>query len=144
MMYLVDFYTSWCGYCKKMDRQTFTDPVVSAIVNAYYYPVKFNAESEPVFSWNGVQYQMTTGGSRGVHQFAQAILGRQMGFPSFAIFRPDRSLIQVIPGYYPPADFARLLWYFASGDYERYAYGEYVKIFDTRIRPEMMKQLKMN
>ena len=25
-LYFVDFYTSWCGYCKKMDRETFSDP----------------------------------------------------------------------------------------------------------------------
>jgi len=25
-MILVDVYTDWCGWCKKMDKETFTDP----------------------------------------------------------------------------------------------------------------------
>ncbi|MCR9084859.1 MAG: thioredoxin family protein, partial [Cyclobacteriaceae bacterium] len=25
-MLLVDVYTDWCGWCKKMDKETFTDP----------------------------------------------------------------------------------------------------------------------
>ena len=32
-LYFVDFYTSWCGWCKKMDRETFTDPTVALILN---------------------------------------------------------------------------------------------------------------
>ena len=43
-LYFVDFYTSWCGWCKKMDRETFTNPIVAKILNTYYIPVKFDAE----------------------------------------------------------------------------------------------------
>ena len=56
-LYLFDFYTTWCGYCKKMDRETFTDPTVVAIVNKYYYPVKFNAEGDFAFQWQGDTYR---------------------------------------------------------------------------------------
>ncbi|HCH44379.1 DUF255 domain-containing protein, partial [uncultured Algoriphagus sp.] len=27
-MLLVDVYTDWCGWCKKMDKETFKDPKV--------------------------------------------------------------------------------------------------------------------
>ena len=43
-LYFVDFYTTWCGWCKKMDRDTFRDPLVAQILNTYYIPVKFDAE----------------------------------------------------------------------------------------------------
>ena len=43
-LYMVDFYTSWCGWCKKMDNETFSNPIVVKILNKYYNPVKFNAE----------------------------------------------------------------------------------------------------
>ena len=55
-LYFVDFYTTWCGWCKRMDRETFNDPVVAKILNTYYLPVKFNAEGSSEFSWLGTKY----------------------------------------------------------------------------------------
>ena len=40
----IDVYTDWCGWCKKMDANTFSNPVIAKILNEDYYAVKFNAE----------------------------------------------------------------------------------------------------
>ncbi|MBR1849933.1 MAG: DUF255 domain-containing protein [Bacteroidales bacterium] len=140
----IDFYTSWCGWCKKMDRETFTDPTVAKIMTRYYYPVKFDAESGLTFSWKGTSYKgnQPVNGRQRPHEFAYAILGQRMGFPSYGIFDSDRNLVNVLPGYYSAKDFTILLWYFASGDYKKYAYERYQQIFDSEIRPEMEKLLK--
>ena len=87
-LYFVDFYTSWCGWCKKMDRETFSNPVVAKILNTYYIPVKFDAEGSSEFTWKGNKYSGATtapGSRRGTHSFAKAVLGTQMGFPSFGL-----------------------------------------------------------
>lgn len=140
----VDFYTSWCGWCKKMDRDTFTDTTVAKIMNRYYFPVKFDAESDAAIVWAGEQYKGNPpmNGRRRPHEFAYAALGKQMGFPSFAIFNSEKKLINVLPGYYSAKDFVIILWYFASGDYQKYPYERYQQIFDSEIRPEMEKKLK--
>ena len=65
-IYLVDFYTDWCGYCKKMDRDTFSDPTVAKILNKYFYPVKFNAESTKKIVWFGQTYKGVGGRGRRV------------------------------------------------------------------------------
>ena len=145
-LFFVDFYTSWCGWCKKMDKDTFTDKVVAKIMNKYFIPTKFDAEGDAAFSWNGVEYKgggVSANGRRATHPFAQAVLGAKMGFPSFAIFGPDRKLMTVVPGYSNAADFTVILWYFASGDYEKYPFEKYQAIFDTQIRPSMEKAVGM-
>ncbi len=136
--YFIDFYTSWCGYCKKMDRETFTDPTVAKILNRYFYPVKFDAEGSNSFSWFGQTYNPAKAGRNRTHEFARGL----QGYPSFALIKADGTPMQVIPGFSSAKEFTVILWYFASGDYNLYPFDKYQKIFDKDIRPQMEKTLK--
>ena len=143
-LFFVDFYTSWCGWCKKMDRETFTDPTVALILNKYYIPVKFNAEGSSEFTWNGSKYSnpaAAPGNRPNTHSFAKKVLGAKMGFPSFGLFQTDQSQLTVIQGYQSANDLIVMLWYFASGDNKRYPFDKYQKIFDKEIRPSMNEKL---
>ena len=136
-MYFVDFYTDWCGYCKKMDRETFSDPTVAKILNRYFYPVKFNAESSKTIAWKGQTYRPSTAGRNKTHEFARGV----QGFPTFVLYRADGTPLQAIPGYAPASEFVVILWYFASGDCDKYPFDRYQKMFDKEIRPTMEKEL---
>ena len=50
------FYTSWCGWCKRMDGSTFSDPTIVNYMNAKYYCVKFDAETKDTIVFNGHQF----------------------------------------------------------------------------------------
>ncbi|MEE1203555.1 MAG: DUF255 domain-containing protein, partial [Bacteroidales bacterium] len=54
--YFVDCYTDWCGWCKRMDKDTFTDTLIAKLINHYFYPVKFNAEQSQDVTFNGKVY----------------------------------------------------------------------------------------
>lgn len=47
---LIEFFANWCGPCKTMEKNTFGHPVISALINENYYPVKFNAEGNDAFT----------------------------------------------------------------------------------------------
>ncbi len=42
----VDFWTTWCGWCKKLDHDTYTDPKVIAALNEHYVCLSVDAESK--------------------------------------------------------------------------------------------------
>src|SRR5690554_1625972 len=75
----IDAYTVWCGPCKMLDKNTFSDPDVIKVLNEKYNPVKFNAEGNETVVFNGRTYtnpkymEARKNSRNGLHDFARAI-----------------------------------------------------------------------
>ena len=72
---MMDVYTQWCGPCKMMMANTFTNANVIEYVNANYYAVKFDAESPEPVTFRGTEftnpdYVPNARGRNGVHQLS--------------------------------------------------------------------------
>ncbi|HCD53757.1 MAG TPA: hypothetical protein DEQ34_15015 [Balneolaceae bacterium] len=50
---LVDVYEDGCKYCRAMERETYPDPTVRAVLDAGYVPVKINGNSDEMITFNG-------------------------------------------------------------------------------------------
>jgi uncharacterized protein YyaL (SSP411 family) len=50
---LIDLYTDWCGWCKVMDKKTYTNKKVIEYLQDKFYPVKLDAETRERITWNG-------------------------------------------------------------------------------------------
>lgn len=44
----INFHADWCGYCKKMEKETFVSPKVIAYLNEHFIAVRVNSDKEPV------------------------------------------------------------------------------------------------
>lgn len=95
----VDVYTDWCGWCKKMDKETFANAQVAAYVTDHYYAVKLDAESERAFELEG--QKMTE------RQVAQQFGVRS--FPTIVLIHEDFQKFQPVPGYRPANEFKEIL-----------------------------------
>ena len=99
---LIDVYTDWCGYCKIMDKHTFTDPEVIAYLANNYHLIKFNAEQKEPIQFNGRTYQWKEGGRKGYNTLARDMLEGQMSYPSMVYYNEDKVKIIAVPGYKKP------------------------------------------
>src|SRR6478736_5236100 len=70
----IDVYTDWCGWCKVMDKKTFSEAKVAKILNEEFYPVKFNAEQRGNVVFNGTTFKFVASGNNGYHELAAALL----------------------------------------------------------------------
>jgi thioredoxin-related protein len=114
---LMDVYTDWCGWCKRMDASTFTNPKVVDYLNKYYYCVKFNAEGKENVTFNEMNF-INDGQYGKSHSFAVAVLQGKMSYPSIAYFDEKAQLITAVAGYLTPEQILPILAYFGEDNYK--------------------------
>ena len=114
---IVDFYTDWCKWCRKMDAESYNDSTVKQTISDNFVLVRINAEGLDKLTYNGKQMTYA--------QFAQQL--KVSGYPTTVFFEPDGSLISFdynkqtmhnVPGYFPASDFEKLLNYVKDGKYK--------------------------
>ncbi|MCI0406535.1 MAG: DUF255 domain-containing protein, partial [candidate division Zixibacteria bacterium] len=69
----IDFYTSWCGWCKKLDKEVYSDSAVKVVLARHFVTVKTNAES-------GRRFQLDDGKEYTDARLAREVFGVQ-GYP---------------------------------------------------------------
>lgn len=117
----VDVYTDWCGWCKKMDKGTFTDSNIVRSLNTYYYPVKFNAEKGDTIVFNGQVFSLVKSqNNRSIHTLAASLLDNQLSYPSFVILDANMKRLMIMKGYQQPDPLNGLLLFFATDQHLRY------------------------
>lgn len=122
----VDVYTTWCGWCTRMDQTTFNDSTVASMLNEKFIPVKFNAEGSDSIYYNSNLYlNPRPGVSRSTHAFTFILLGQRFGYPSFAILDENNTVIGVLRGYQTPEQLLPALTYFSEGAYLKETYEEW-------------------
>ena len=126
---LVDVYTEWCGWCKKMDAGTFRQPQIVKYVNEHYYAIKFDAEYKEDIEYMGKTYRYTKNGRRGYHELAAEITRGRLSFPTIVFIDESQSLIQSVPGYREAQEFEQIITYFARNEHTKTPWETYQKSY---------------
>lgn len=121
----VDVYTEWCGWCKKMDKTTFTDSAVVARLNADFYPIKLNAEQKESIFWNDKEYKWVEHKRDGIHQLAFELLEGRLSYPTYILMDSSFARILISPGYMVSEDLIRELRYASENHYKSMSWPEF-------------------
>jgi thioredoxin-related protein len=120
---VIDVYTDWCGWCKKMDKSTFADEKVAKYVNKNFYAVKLDAESKEDIVLNGKTYRFNS--QYKAHELAVELLQGKMGYPSTIYLDEKFNMLTPVMGYYDAKEFDKLLRYYGENHHKKMAYEEF-------------------
>jgi thioredoxin-related protein len=112
---VLDLYTDWCGWCKRMDRDTYANADVAAYLSEHYVASKMNPEKEGTLEYDGRSFSQA--------EFGQALGVR--GYPSTAFFDKEGKVLTVVAGYIGPDEFLSILKYFGEDIYKTTSWEDY-------------------
>ncbi len=132
----MDVYTEWCGPCKLLDKKTFHNPDVVKYVNEHFYAVKFDAEGNDEFTYQGNKFSNPdyVEGKRGrkpSHIFARSL--RISGYPSMVFFDEKSNLIFPVTGYHTAQQLEIFLKLIQSDDYKQVTTQKMFKAYEKNF-----------
>jgi thioredoxin-related protein len=130
---VIDAYTDWCGWCKRMDATTFAHPEIVKYVNQNFYAVKFDAETKDLIRFKGKDYKFISQGMRGYNELAAEMLNGQMSYPTTIYLDEELNQLFPVPGYQDPKTFETVLNFVASNSYKTNTWEKYQAEFKGRV-----------
>lgn len=110
---IIDFWTSWCHWCKVLDDETYSDSTVQRLIGDKFVAIKVNAESKEA---------QGEGAPSGV-DLARSY--QVNSFPTTWFLDSHGEKISPLPGFIPAENFVLILEYVSTGSYESTSFEDF-------------------
>lgn len=104
----IDVTASWCGWCKKMERDTFSDPDIIKFLNDKFISVKLWGDSDNILEIQG--YKISE------RNLAKGEF-KVSGYPGFYFITPDKKKLPIQGGYKTKEALMTILTYMDNLEY---------------------------
>ena len=116
---LIDIYAPWCGWCRKMQEEVYTDATLVAYVQDNFAYGRLNIDDpETLHSFQG--YTLSS-------QELGYSLGAE-GTPTTVFLQSDGTYIAKCVGYWAKDDFRKALHYVGTGAWENLSFQEFSQL----------------
>jgi len=102
---LINFYADWCGYCRKMDRETFTDEDVITYLDNNFISIKVNADRAKDLA---ASYKV-------------------QGLPMIWFVEPSGERIAAQPGFITAKQLMTILKYIQTNSYKQMSFKDFME-----------------
>ena len=122
----IDVYTDWCGWCKKMDKDTFTNPELANYLNEKYHCVKLDGEDKEIIKFMGRNFSYIKSGRRGYNELPHELLKGRMSYPTVVVLDEEYGILQEFRGYRVAKDLMPIVRFFGEDEFKEKKWTEYI------------------
>lgn len=116
---LINVYTDWCKWCKKMESEVFPNAEVLKYINEKFIPIKFNGEAPNIINYFGETFS---------HSEFIAAFGIN-GFPATIFLTSEGEPITVLPGYHKADEYLKILKFIGDDIFRKMNFDEYLRSY---------------
>jgi len=127
---MVDVYTDWCGWCKKMDKDVFNHPDVAEALDRMFTLAKVNGESRESVTYKNQK----TDGFGIVQGFGIR------GYPALIFLDSKGDMLTLIPGYVDAENFLPIVEFLGGKHYEKMEWEQYLAEYTASKTPPGKKK----
>lgn len=114
---IINIYTDWTSWCKKMERDVYSQDNIMQYISKNFVPIKMDAESNNDILFADKNYTEAT--------LIEEEFGID-GYPSTVFLSSSGEIITVVPGYVGAEEFLLMLKYINEDAYLKQEWEEYV------------------
>lgn len=100
---LIDVYTDWCGWCKRMDADTYSNKEVISLIDEHFVPIKINPEHADA------KYEIDGQEMTGRELLGLLSNGERFGYPTTFFLYPAEKRVFMEVGYKDANAFKQIL-----------------------------------
>ncbi len=127
---LIDVYTGWCGWCKVMDKKTYSNDSLVKYVNDNFYAVKFDAEQKAPVNFMGKKWEYSS--TNRVNELAVQLMQGRMSYPTTIFMDENFQNAQPVPGYLEVFQMESILKYIGSNNHKSKPWNEWQHDFKAQ------------
>jgi len=130
---IVDVYTSWCGWCKKLDKDVYSNDSLIDYVNEHFYAIRFDAEQKTPIQFVGKTWGYVN--ERKVNDLADKLLQGQLSYPTTIFMDEYFKEAQPVPGYLPLYQMEGIIKYFGGDNNHKMEFTKWQHDFVPAWKP---------
>lgn len=127
---IIDVYTNWCGWCRVMEKETYSHENVATYINENYYAIKFNAETKDSVEFAGKKYGYNM--AYKANELAIYLLEGRMGYPATILLPTQDAQPAPLSGFLKPSELEPPLRFIGDGAYKQRQFPDYMKDFTAK------------
>lgn len=130
---MVDLYTDWCGWCKRMDASTFGNEMIGEYLNEKWYAVKFDAEQKEAVMYKDEAHNFVASGRRGYNELAHRLTKGRLSYPTIVYLDENADIIQAIPGFKDAKAQDKILKFFGENHFRDQTWADFQMEYKSPI-----------